>query len=37
MSMLAAVLVIAAVVCCGLCVYGIGTAIRRRRHGLTAR
>ena len=35
--MLAAVLIIAAVVCRGLCVYGIGTAIRRRRNGVPAR
>ncbi len=29
MSLLAVALIIAAVICCGLCVYGISTAVRR--------
>ena len=39
MSLLAVVLIIAAVVCCGLCVWGISTAVQRsggRRNGLQA-
>jgi hypothetical protein len=33
MSLLAVVLIVAAVVCCGYCAFGIDTAVRRSRDG----